>query len=182
MANQNGLLSRMDSTGIPLLLVRLVLGGLFTYMGLAKISNPADFLKLMEQYRLLPTSMPYLLNMVAVVLPWVEALCGVALLLGVAVRGAGLVSAAMLVMFTPMILLRGLELYQETGLSFCQVNFDCGCGAGVVFLCSKLVENSLLFLLAIVAIVARSRRYCLFGSRLGTLNTGGVLESSPVAD
>ena len=45
--------------------------------------------------------------------------------------------------------------------SFCSVNFDCGCGTGVVFVCDKLAENCGLLLLSVVAIVSRSRRFCL---------------------
>jgi uncharacterized membrane protein YphA (DoxX/SURF4 family) len=161
MPGHGGVISRIDQTGIPLAVARLVLGGLFIYMGIKKILDPVDFLKLMRQYELLPTSWPVFLNTVAVVVPWIETFCGAALVLGVAVRGAGLVSAGMLAMFTPLILMRGLELYHETGLAFCAVNFDCGCGAGVVFLCNKLAENVGLFLLALLALLSRSRRWCL---------------------
>jgi uncharacterized membrane protein YphA (DoxX/SURF4 family) len=156
-------LSRLDQTGIPLLLTRLLLGGMLIWLGTAKIADdPVNFLKLMREYHLLDEQQDYvLMNLVAAILPWIETVCGIALVLGVAVRGAGLVSAGMLAVFTPMILVRGLELYHAGSDSFCQVNFDCGCGAGVVFLCAKLLENVGLFLLAIVAAVSRSRRFCL---------------------
>lgn len=156
------LLARLDGTGVPLLLTRLILGGLFVWMGVVKIAEPVDFLKLMRQYQLLDETSAYvLLNLVAVILPWVETLCGVVLILGIAVRGAGVVSLGMLAFFTPMILKRGLELYHTGSVSFCEVNFDCGCGAGVVFLCSKLAENCSLLLLSLIAVLSRSRRFCL---------------------
>jgi len=153
---------RLDQTGIPLLVARLVVGGMFIWLALDKIQRPVNFLKLMRQYRLLDEQQLYwLMNLVAVVLPWIELGCGVALILGLAVRGAGLLSAAMLAFFTPLILVRGLELFQQGGVPFCQVSFDCGCGAGVIFLCSKLAENGVMFLLSLVAIASRSRRFCL---------------------
>ncbi|MCP4593472.1 MAG: DoxX family protein [bacterium] len=182
MIRQEGVIVRLDRTGIPLLVARLVVGGLFVYMGIGKIADdPVHFLKLMRQYQALPTSWPVLLNMIAVVLPWIETVCGAALILGLAVRGAGLISAVMLAMFTPMILMRGLELYEKTGLAFCNVSFDCGCGAGVVFLCSKLAENVVLFLLALVALFSRSRRFCL-EARLPLDPAASIVSNGPVAD
>ena len=156
-------LGRLDQTGVPLLLTRVALGGMMVWLGVAKIrDDPVIFLKLMRQYQLLDEQQHYyLMNLIAVVLPWIETVCGAALLLGVGVRSAGAISAAMLGAFTPMILLRGLELYSAGSDSFCAVNFDCGCGAGVVFVCHKLAENSGLLLLSVVAIVSRSRRFCL---------------------
>lgn len=179
MVRRAGVLSSLDRTGIPLLVVRLVLGGMFVWMGTAKIGDPVHFLKLMRQYEVLPTSPPHFLNTVAVVLPWIEAACGAALILGVAIRGAGLVSAVMLILFTPLIFLRGLEIYYQGGVSFCDVNFDCGCGAGVVFLCHKLAENAGMFLLALLAIFSHSRRFCLDGRRLARGPSFAVAPQGP---
>jgi len=163
MERRPSLLRRIDETGVMLVLTRLVLGGMMVWLGTAKIADdPVTFLKLMRQYRMLDEQTYYsVMNFTAVVLPWIETVCGAALLLGVGIRGAGTLSAVLLAVFTPMILMRGLELYQADGASFCAVNFDCGCGAGVVFLCNKLAENVGLFMLSIVAITSRSRRFCL---------------------
>ena len=165
MSRPESLLARADRTGVPLLLARLALGIMFVLMGVAKIvDDPSVFLRLMRQYHALPESPAYYLNTVAVVLPWVETICGATLLLGVAVRGAGIVSVIMLAFFTPMILVRGLELYAGgTGefATLCGVKFDCGCGLGEVFVCNKLAENCGLLLAALVAVASRSRRFCL---------------------
>ncbi len=169
MSRPESLLARADRSGWPLLLARLALGVMFVWMGVAKILDPVEFLKLMRQYHALPESPAYYMNTVAVVLPWIETICGATLLLGVAVRGAGVVSVIMLVFFTPLIFMRGLELYDGGHgefATFCAVNFDCGCGAGAVFVCNKTAENCGLLLAAIVAVVSRSRRFCL--SRLLT--------------
>ncbi len=158
-------LGRADQTGIPLALARLLMGVLFVWMGSAKIQDPINFLKLMRQYHILDEQSGYwAMNLIAVVLPWMEVVCGAVLLAGVAVRAAGLVSAGMLLVFTPMILTRGLELFhQGAAANFCDVKFDCGCGAGEVFVCSKLLENSALLLAAVIAILSRSQRFCLSG-------------------
>jgi uncharacterized membrane protein YphA (DoxX/SURF4 family) len=164
MNRSESLLARTDRSGWPLLLARLALGVMFVWMGTAKIVDPVGFLKLMRQYHALPESPAYYMNTVAVVLPWIETACGAALLLGLAVRGAGVVSVIMLAFFTPLIFVRGLELYaggHGKFASFCAVNFDCGCGAGTVFVCHKTAENCGLLLAAIVAAVSRSRRFCL---------------------
>ena len=163
MSGLGAWLARIDRTGVPLLVVRLFIGVLFVYMALGKIKDPIDFLKLTRQYKMLDEqSWHVVMNLTAVALPWLELVCGVALLAGVVVRAAGLTSVAMLLVFTPLILQRGLELYNlGSAESLCGVNFDCGCGAGVVFLCSKLLENGALLLAAILAVLSRSRRFCL---------------------
>ena len=147
-------MARLDQTGVPLLIARLFVGALFVYLAIDKIRDPVNFLKLTRQYKLVNEQSAYvLMNLIAVTLPWLEMLCGVVLILGVAVRAAGLLSAGMLVVFTPMILSRGLELYHlGVADTFCGVSFDCGCGSGVVFLCSKLLENSAMLLAAVLVV------------------------------
>lgn len=140
-------------------LARWALGGLYVYMGLSKALDPVGFLKLVRQYRLV--SDPWALNLIAAALPWFEVCCGLLLVLGVAVRGTALVSALMLPPFTALVLRRALELQAESGLPFCAVKFDCGCGAGEVFICWKLAENTLLFGLSVWLVVSASRTLCL---------------------
>jgi hypothetical protein len=64
------------------------------------------------------------------------------------VRGAALVSLLMLLAFTPLVLKRALELQAAANIPFCMVKFDCGCGAGEVWICRKLTENVLLMLVS----------------------------------
>jgi uncharacterized membrane protein YphA (DoxX/SURF4 family) len=125
-----------------LFLVRLFVGGFFVYSGLAKGLHPADFLRLLRVYDL--TSEPVLLNLIAAALPWFEVFCGLLLMLGVAVPGTALIALLMLLPFTAVVLNRALELQATTGLPFCAIRFDCGCGTGEVAICNKLVENGCL--------------------------------------
>jgi uncharacterized membrane protein YphA (DoxX/SURF4 family) len=126
---------------------RWLVGGLFIYMGLNKALHPVEFLKLARQYELV--SNPYLLNGIAAGLPWFEVFCGLLLVAGVAVRGAALMLALMLVPFSLVVLDRALGIAATQGIPFCSVKFDCGCGTGEVVICRKLAENTLLLLLSL---------------------------------
>jgi uncharacterized membrane protein YphA (DoxX/SURF4 family) len=128
-------------------LTRWLIGALFIYMGLNKALHPVDFLKLTRDYDLVTT--PFLLNAIAAGLPWFEVFCGLMLVLGIAVRGTSLVLVAMLVPFTLMVLRRALHIADLQQIAFCAVKFDCGCGTGEVYICRKLVENTLLTLLSL---------------------------------
>ena len=76
-----------------------------------------------------------------------------------AVVGATLI--AMLVPFTLLVLKRALLIAATSGKPFCAVKFDCGCGAGEVFICHKLLENTALLLLAAWLLTGRGRQLCL---------------------
>ncbi len=151
--------ARFGAADFMSIAARWVLGALFLYMGLNKALHPVEFLKLVRQYDILHHHL--LLNLVASTLPWFETFCGLLLLLGVAVRGASVMLLAMLVPFTVVVLLRALAIREAGGLPFCAIKFDCGCGAGVVYICGKLAENTLLTLLSAALIFWRSHRLCL---------------------
>lgn len=164
MSPRLSVMARLDRTGIPLLLARLFVGGMFAYLALLKLRDPINFLKLSHQYGILPDSLPILLNLTAVVVPWLELICALALLLGLTTRGAGLVAVALLLFFTPMLGLHAWKLYADPArhfAAFCAVKFDCGCGTGEVFICRKLTENIALLLAALIPLFSASRRFCL---------------------
>lgn len=144
---------------VATVLARWTLGILFLYMGLKKAMHPEEFLKLTRQYDMVQS--PFLLNAIASGLPWFEAFCGLLLLLGIAVRGTALTLMAELVPFTWMVWRRALALQVIRGIPFCAVKFDCGCGAGEVFICHKLTENFLLILLSCWLLSGASRAFCL---------------------
>ena len=141
------------------ILARWGMGLLFIYMGLSKALHPVEFLKLVRQYNVLDHYL--LLNLTAAVLPWLEVFCGVLLILGIAVRGVAVMLVLMLVPFTIMVFLRALEIQEASKLAFCAIKFDCGCGAGEVFICRKLSENILLMALSIGLIFWHKDRFCL---------------------
>ena len=138
-------------------LARWILALLFIYMGAKKALHPEEFLKLVRQYDMVSSS--FLLNSIAAVLPWFEIFCGALLLAGIAVRGAALMLVVMLIPFTLLVLKRALAIADVQHLAFCMVKFDCGCGAGEVFICKKLLENCLLTALACWLTAGWGRRF-----------------------
>lgn len=165
-----GALRRLDATGVPLLVARLILGGVFVWLGVNKVADPIGFLKLIREYALIPADMPWLLNGMAVAFPWLEIWCGSLLLLGIAVRGVGASMLLLLGVFSTAILLRALDIHAAGGQAFCAIKFDCGCGTGEEYVCSKLPQNLALMLLAALTIWSHSRRFCL--SRESSAPTG----------
>ena len=138
---------------------RWILGTLFFLMGLNKALHPVDFLKILREYDF--TTSHVLLNLIAAALPWFEVVCGLLLLGGVAVRGSALLLIGMLVPFTLAVLSRAMAIHAANSIPFCAIRFDCGCGAGEVIVCHKLLENTALVLLATLLLIGRSHRWCL---------------------
>ena len=61
------------------LALRLVLGGIFIYASLDKIVHPRAFAEIIYNYQILPGS---LINLSAVILPWLELFLGLLLISG----------------------------------------------------------------------------------------------------
>lgn len=100
--------------GTIILLLRLCLGGLFIYASLNKILNTAHFKEAVANYEILPY---WIINMTAVVLPWLELWTGTLLIAGVFVRACAIVYSSLLLLFNIAI-----------GLNFARgVEFYCGC-------------------------------------------------------
>jgi uncharacterized membrane protein YphA (DoxX/SURF4 family) len=137
--------------------VRFALGALFVAMGLQKAMHPVEFLKQIRAYQLADIS--WALNFLAITLPWVEAFCGLLLVLGIAVRGTAVLMAGMLAPFTLAVLWRAWGIYGAGGVPFCSIKFDCGCGAGEVYICAKVVENAALLGGAIYLAARRHHRF-----------------------
>lgn len=152
---------RLNRTGVPLLIARCALGGVFVYLGCLKLDDPMAFLKELHLYDTLPERPAMLLNSVALVLPWLEVACGVALILGFWLRGSALMLGGMLVTFMVALYFRAVGIVETEAIPFCAVKFDCGCGTGVRITCHKLLENAGLLLLCIMILFSRRRLYCL---------------------
>ncbi len=96
------------------LALRLYLSGVFIYASLHKINFPAEFADNIAGYLIVPY---WLVNPLAVFMPWLELVCGLFLLAGVRVRAASLLIAGMLIMFTLAVI---VALVQDTPIG-------CGC-------------------------------------------------------
>ena len=95
-------------------LLRLLLGAVFIYASIDKILHPAQFAQGILNYRILPRTM---VNLVALTVPWVEAVVGIFLVMGIFEWVSLTVYNGMMVAFMILIatsLLRGL-------------NISCGC-------------------------------------------------------
>lgn len=76
--------------------LRIILGLVFIYASFAKILDPMAFAGIINNYQILPDSM---ISIVALILPWVEFLCGVLLLTGVMVKASSLMLSILLIVF-----------------------------------------------------------------------------------
>ena len=137
---------------------RWILGAVYVYMGLNKAMQPVNFLKVLRQYDMFEGHI--FLNVIATVLPWFEVFCGLLLAGGIAVRAAALTSLLMLVPFSLIVLDRAAAIHAAGTIPFCAIRFDCGCGAGEVVICHKLLENIGLILLSTLVLAVPSNRWC----------------------
>jgi len=89
---------------------RWILGVIFLYAAITKILDPAGFAADISHYALLPNSM---VNATAVILPWIEAIVGLAMLAGFAADGATLFVSLILFLFLAALgqaFVRGLDI------------------------------------------------------------------------
>ncbi len=96
------------------LALRWFIGGLFIYASYHKIVHPDIFAKIIYGYELFPHA---LINLTAIIIPYLELVTGLCLILGIFPKGASFIINSLLLMFILLIainLLRGHE-------------FDCGC-------------------------------------------------------
>jgi uncharacterized membrane protein YphA (DoxX/SURF4 family) len=117
------------------LVCRLLLGGIFVYASIDKISHPAEFAKVVYNYQILPAMAS---NLTAMVLPWLELFAGLALLVGIWRAESSLTISLLLVVFIVALsvnLVRGVDI-------------DCGClsvgGGGRSISLVTIVEDVLL--------------------------------------
>ncbi|ADU61530.1 MULTISPECIES: MauE/DoxX family redox-associated membrane protein [Pseudodesulfovibrio] len=92
------------------LILRLALGAVFLYASWDKLLNPADFAAIVRDYRMVPD---WSSNVVAVWLPWLEAVLGLLLLAGVWRWGSLLLANLLLPAFWGMLFfnyLRGIDV------------------------------------------------------------------------
>jgi uncharacterized membrane protein YphA (DoxX/SURF4 family) len=89
---------------------RLYIGGIFIYASVYKINYPAEFADSVASYELVPY---WAVGVMAVVMPWVELICGVLVIAGIRSKAAILVLMGLMVLFTVAIvitLVRGVPI------------------------------------------------------------------------
>ena len=108
---QTGFLrGKWQQDGLFALCARMILGTIFIYASIDKIHHPAAFAEAVYNYQILPDA---LINLTAIILPWLELLLGIFLILGVCLPGVVFLSNILLaVFFATMVfnLARGLDI------------------------------------------------------------------------
>ena len=79
------------------LIFRLYIAGLFITADMYKITYSAELAETIASHQMAPY---WGVNLMAVVLPWIELICGVALILGIRARAAAFIIAGLMLMFT----------------------------------------------------------------------------------
>ncbi|HTD52109.1 MAG TPA: MauE/DoxX family redox-associated membrane protein [Thermoanaerobaculia bacterium] len=94
--------------------VQLALGAIFVAAAIPKILDPPAFAHMIYNYKLAPG---WAINALAITLPWVELLAGLALILGVWKREAAVLIGLLLLLFIASV---GINLARGHAI-------DCGC-------------------------------------------------------
>ncbi len=154
--NENGHalreLVRTKAVQTLVVIVRIALGAMFFYAGITKIAEPAGFALAVYNYHILPAP---LVNVTAIILPWVEVIAGACLMLGLWIPGGALIVSGLLIVFTLALgfnLARGLDI-------------ACGCfsssPAAEKITWWYLVRDSLLSISALLVLLGDQGRFSL---------------------
>ncbi len=128
--------------------IRIYLGGVFLFACWHKIIDPASFAVDVATYQILPLP---LVNLTAIVLPWLELIAAAMLIAGFRTRAAALLIAGMMVVFIAAI---SIALSKDLAMS-------CGCFASQGLeedpISWKTVVRDLAWLLLAVYVMALDR-------------------------
>ncbi len=92
------------------IILRLTLGAIILGSSIYKIVTPADFAHSVFNYQILPG---WIINPVAIILPWVQFLCGGALIINRGTKGGAILILLMIITFQIAVasaLIRGLNV------------------------------------------------------------------------
>jgi uncharacterized membrane protein YphA (DoxX/SURF4 family) len=126
-----------------LLVLRLFLGMMFVYASWDKILHPAQFAQAVYNYKILPVP---LVNLFALILPWVELIAGLGLILGIYIRGNALIITCLLFTFVAA---AGISIYRN-------LDITCGCfdtAGGRKVGARLIIEDSSLLLISLWVLV-----------------------------
>ena len=111
------------------LLLRVFTGIVFVLASWDKLLDPVAFARVIHNYQIIPS---FTVNLVAIILPWMELTCGLLLILGLLTKGSIFIIDSLLFVF---ILALGFNLYRGLDIS-------CGC-----FTLSPKADNAILYTL-----------------------------------
>lgn len=137
--------------------LRLILGAIFIYASWDKIFHPDEFARVITHYQLVPQ---FVVNPIALLLPWIELTGGICLIIGCQKLGAAFMIGVLLIVFMAAL---GAAWYRG-------VDISCGC-----FSTSQQATSHLLmdfFRDGILLLMAISLWMRFKVSRTGLLNSG----------
>ncbi|MFH1823866.1 MAG: MauE/DoxX family redox-associated membrane protein [Candidatus Firestonebacteria bacterium] len=107
-------IKKVLSNPMILFFLRLIIGIIFIFASITKIIEPEYFKAVIAEYKILPD---VFVPLFAVILPWIELLCGMMLILNIFTRSNALIIIGILCVFT---IGMSVNLYQG-------IIHDCGC-------------------------------------------------------
>lgn len=136
------MINKIFNNNILLLNIRLFLGFIFIFAAVTKVADAVGFSQSIYNYKLMPD---FLINVLAIVFPWIELVAGILLVFGISVKENSAILTGLLVVFIIAIVIslaRGLDI-------------NCGCfgtveGSKVGLM--KILENVGLVLLGLILI------------------------------
>jgi uncharacterized membrane protein YphA (DoxX/SURF4 family) len=131
-------LRQAATSGYLALFLRVCVGGFFIYASMSKIPYPAQFAEAVANYSLVPYQV---LNLGAIILPWLELLAGLFLIIGFMSKASAILIGLMLVMFDVMVL---INMYWGAPIT-------CGCydTVGEPIGWRKIIENAVMLIFVI---------------------------------
>jgi putative oxidoreductase len=121
------------------LVLRVYIGYIFIYASMSKIMDPAVFAENIAAYRVMPY---WGLNLVAIILPWVELICGFFLIAGMRTRATALILAGLMFMFTVFVI---INVFRGSPIT-------CGCfdNVGEPIGWAKVAKNTTWFIMTLM--------------------------------
>jgi putative oxidoreductase len=100
------------------LVLRIYIGVIFITASMYKINYPAEFAETIASYQIVPF---WGVHLIALIMPWMELICGLTLVLGLRTRSSAVLAGSMLVIFCIAIV---ITLVRE-------IPIGCGCFSSV---------------------------------------------------